>query len=85
MGQLNLPPKKPFFGKDDSDDTPMAFVVEVHNYESDPQSGAGNCKRCQNPEHHRRHPHPYKEARDFRRVCVCGGTTHALIHKVGSI
>lgn len=30
----------------------------MHDYQADPQSGAGNCT-CGAAEHHRRHPHPF--------------------------
>lgn len=55
------------------------FVYAVHNYEADPQSGAGNCKHCARPQEDRRHPHVYRKAAQIR-ACVCTLPKSALIH-----
>jgi hypothetical protein len=59
----------------------------MHDYERDPQSGAGNCK-CGAAEHHRRHPHDFRRARPSAAmlplrtldVCVCGQRAEAAQH-----
>lgn len=42
---------------------------QPHPYERDPQSGAGNCA-CGAAQHHRRHPHLFRQALGSER-CVC--------------
>lgn len=60
------------------------FVVEVHNYEEDPQSGAGNCKVCNHPKEDKRHPHEYRKALGYS-FCVCGTQEFGLIHKYSQL
>lgn len=42
----------------------------MHEYVSDPQSGAGNCK-CGWAEHTVQHPHNFTEAMNWPDICVC--------------
>jgi len=60
------------------------FIHEIHNYEADPQSGAGNCTYCANPKEARLHPHVYRQAANVR-ACVCALPKSALIHQMTSI
>lgn len=69
-------------GSDEESKVP--FVGEVHNYESDAQSGAGNCKICNDAFETRQHPHPYRQARDYVG-CVCGLKRSALVHQMRRI
>lgn len=51
--------------------------MDRHLYDSDPQSGAGNCKMCQRPERDIRHYHRFMKAKDAevrgsRTKCTCG-------------
>jgi len=63
--------------------TPSPFVNQVHNYEADPQSGAGNCK-CAWPKESVYHPHIFRKAA-WQTGCVCGKTSRALIHQMTQI
>lgn len=60
------------------------FVYELHNFEQDPQSGAGNCKVCQDAKETHKHPHTFSKARDHV-FCVCGNPQRALLHQVTQI
>ena len=60
----------------------------THAYESDPQSGAGNCT-CGAPERHPRHPHAYVKAWDWAQgigeeQCTCMRRKSDPIHTDGS-
>ena len=59
------------------------FVSEVHNYEADPQSGAGNCV-CGRPRDNKNHPHEFRKAKNFS-FCVCLKPADALVHQMSSI
>lgn len=59
------------------------YIGEVHNYKGGFPVGA--CDDCGEILQHRLHPHGYLEARDFRRVCVCGATSRALIHQMSQV
>lgn len=43
----------------------------MHLYQSDPQSGAGNCV-CGMAENHREHPHEFVPILKQHDLCVCG-------------
>lgn len=57
----------------------------MHDFDADPQSGAGNCT-CGAQRHHRRHRHPYMtgaiEYGAKPDVCVCGLAPEADCHFV---
>lgn len=52
----------------------------THAYQSDPQSGAGNCV-CGAAEHHRLHPHDFLPAASNPAFCVCALPPEALPHR----
>lgn len=58
----------------------------MHLYESDPQSGAGNCK-CGWAEHTKVHPHAFQGSLLISTRCVCGlwNTEHTAVHKQGCL
>jgi hypothetical protein len=62
----------------------MAYMYELHNFEQDPQSGAGNCKECNDAKETHKHPHEFRKARDHM-FCVCGSPKRALLHQVARI
>lgn len=51
-----------------------------HDYEPDPQSGAGNCLHCGRSEHHRKHPHPFTAAASNPSLCACALPPAARCH-----
>jgi hypothetical protein len=65
-------------------EAPAWNLGPMHTYESDPQSGAGNCT-CGGAREHHRHPHDFRRAWSAARgavseYCVCGQAPEALIH-----
>lgn len=50
-----------------------------HDYQPDPQSGAGNCV-CGAQLAHRWHPHQFTAAADRVHVCVCGLAKNSTQH-----
>ena len=54
-----------------------------HAYESDPQSGAGNCV-CGAAEQHRRHLHVSMPSATTPRLCTCGLPLDARCHAAPS-
>jgi hypothetical protein len=52
----------------------------THDYQADPQSGAGNCV-CGMAEAHRRHPHAFRAAASDPTRCVCALPAEARCHR----
>lgn len=52
----------------------------MHEYISDPQSGAGNCKTCQQPERYVDHFHKFVPAQVDPNICTCLYTEKATCH-----
>ena len=53
--------------------------TEIHEYESDPQSGAGNCV-CGYAERHRKHFHNFVPAMSQPDICTCGLRENEIRH-----
>lgn len=60
------------------------FMYELHNYEADPQSGAGNCVHCNDAKNTHKHPHKFTKALG-KTTCVCGSPERALPHQMERI
>lgn len=53
--------------------------TSMHEYKSDPQSGAGNCT-CGQAERHRNHFHKFVKAMGYDDICTCALTESATCH-----
>lgn len=51
----------------------------THNYQCDPQSGAGNCV-CGMAQNHRLHPHAFTQSSKSTH-CVCALPREAICHQ----
>jgi hypothetical protein len=53
--------------------------TSMHEYKSDPQSGAGNCI-CGQAERHRNHFHKFVKAMNRNDICTCALPESATCH-----
>lgn len=56
------------------------YTLEMHEYQKDEQSGAGNCSFCAHPLECEWHPHTFRASLVDNKRCLCGLKRFDYVH-----